>query len=75
VTKESSEDSFVNYTLQKKTHKTNKRKLHNNELFGEFKKIGPPSFDKELEEGEKAWLLLNMGKYFHINNYPRNLRA
>jgi hypothetical protein len=43
-------------------------------LFGEFKKIRPPSFDGESEEGEKAWLL-NMGKYFQIYNYPRKFEG
>jgi hypothetical protein len=43
-------------------------------LFGEFKKIRPPNFDGESEEGEESWLL-NMSKYFQIYNYPGNLRA
>jgi hypothetical protein len=51
MTDESSEDSSENNTLQKKTHKIKKIKWHSNELSGEFKKIRPPSFDGESEEG------------------------
>jgi hypothetical protein len=39
-----------------------------------LKKIRPPNFDGEMEEGAKSWLL-NMGKYFQIYNYSGNLRA
>lgn len=34
----------------------------------------PPSFDSEFKEEEKAWIL-NMGTYFYIYNYLKNLRA
>jgi hypothetical protein len=71
---ENSEDNSDNNTLQRIIPKTKKRKWHEEELLGEFKKIRPPNFDGESEEGAEAWLL-NMSKYFQIYNYPRNLKA
>lgn len=69
-----SENSSNGCTSQKITPKENKGKWHEGKLHGEFKKIGPPSFDGESEEGAKAWLL-DMSKYFPIYNYSRNVRA
>jgi hypothetical protein len=60
---EESEDSFENNTLQNETLKTKKIMWHSNELFGEFKKIIPLSFNGESEEGVGAWIL-NMENYF-----------
>jgi len=74
LTKGSSDDNFEGNTLQKTIPKTKKRKWHDNKLFGDLKKIRPPNFDGEFEEGEKAWIL-NMGKYFQIYNYLGNLRV
>jgi hypothetical protein len=67
-------NSFKDNTLQKRSPKNRKRKWHTTELIGEFKKIIPPSFDGETEEGTKSWIL-NMGKYFQIYNYYGNLRG
>jgi hypothetical protein len=74
LNEESSENSSENSTLQKMTLKTKKIKWRDNKFYGEFKKIRSPSFDGEFEERAEAWLL-NMGKYFQIYNYPRNMRA
>ena len=74
TTKENNNNSFEDNTLQKRSPKKKKRKWNTNELIGEFKKIRPPNFDGEIEEGEESWLL-NMGKYFQIYNYSRNLSA
>jgi len=68
MTKENIKDNSEDNTLQNKPPKTKKRKWHSNELIGEFKKIIPPNFDGETEEGVETWLL-NIGKYFHIYNY------
>jgi hypothetical protein len=74
LTEGSSEDSSENSTLQKTALKTKKIKWHDNKLFGEFKKIRPPSFDGESEGGSRG-LASEHGKYFQIYNYPGNLRA
>jgi len=44
------------------------------ELQGEFRKIRPPTFEGESEEGAKEWLL-NISKYFQLYNYSSNLKA
>jgi hypothetical protein len=74
LAEESSEDSSENNNLQKMTLKNNKIKWCDNKLSGEFKKIIPPSFDGEYEEGVESWLL-NMGNYLQIYNYLGNLRS
>lgn len=66
--------SSNNNTSKQVEPKTKKRKGFGIELYGEFKKSRPPTFDGELEEGPEAWLL-NMGKYFQVYNYPSNLKA
>jgi len=55
--------------LQKIVPRTKKRKWRENDFFGDFEKMRPPNFDGESEEGVEA-LLLNMGKFFQIYNYP-----
>ena len=44
------------------------------DIFGEFKKIKPPTFNGETEKGEEAesWLS-RMKKYFQIYNYSNQL--
>ena len=46
------------------------------EIFGEFRKIKPPTFNGEFEKGEEAesWLS-RMKKYFQIYNYSNQLKA
>lgn len=44
------------------------------ELQGEFWKIKPPHFDRELEEATEA-LLINMNKYFQLYELHQNLKA
>ena len=46
------------------------------EIFREFKKIKPPTFNGETEKGEEAesWLS-GMKKYFQICNYSNQLNA
>jgi hypothetical protein len=63
LTEGSSEDNSKRSTLQKTIPKTKEKKWHDNKLFGEFKKIRPPNFDGESEEGVEAWLL-NMENIF-----------
>ena len=58
-------------------HYTKKRKYKPYEkIFGEFKKIKPPTFNGETEKGEEAesWLP-GMKKYFQIYNYSNQLKA
>ena len=45
-------------------------------LEGEFKKMKPTTFDKELKAREEAeaWLL-NIKKHFQIYNYSSNMRV
>ena len=54
--------------------KKNKYKLYD-EISGEFKKIIPSMFNREIKKGEesKAWLS-GMKKYFHIHNYYDELK-
>ena len=49
---------------------------HYEEILGEFKKIKPPMFNEEVENGEevKAWLS-GMKKYFQIYNYFDRLKS
>ena len=58
-------------------HYTKKRKYKPyEEIFGEFKKIKPPTFNGEIEKGEEAKSRLSgMKKYFHIYNYTNQLKA
>ena len=46
------------------------------EIYGEFKKIKPPTFNGETEKGEEveSWLS-RMKKYFQICNYSNQLKA
>jgi len=67
LNEESREDNLENITLHQIIPKTKKRKWHEEELLGEFKKIRPPRFYGETEEGVKA-CILNMSKYFQIYN-------
>ena len=58
-------------------HHTRKRKFKPyEEIYGEFKKIRPPTFNGETEKGEEAesWLS-GMKKYFQIYNYSNKLKA
>ena len=58
-------------------HQIRKRKFKPyEEIFGEFKKIKPPTFNGETEKGEEAesWLS-RMKKYFQIYNYSNQLKA
>ena len=46
------------------------------EIFGEFKKIKPPTFNGETKKGEEAESgLSGMRKYFQIYNYSNQLKA
>ena len=58
-------------------HHTRKRKYKPyEEIFGEFKKIKPPTFNGEIKKGEEAesWLS-GIKKYFQIYNYSNQLKA
>ena len=45
------------------------------ELQGElFIKIKPPTFDREVEEVVEAWII-NMNKYFQVNEYSSKLKV
>jgi len=74
LNEECSDDSFDSITLQKCVSKTKKRKWHEEELFSELKKIKPPSFYGEFEEGEESWVV-NMSIYFQFYNYLGNLKS
>jgi hypothetical protein len=54
LNEESSEDNSSSNTLHRIIPKTKKIKWHEEELLGEFKKIIPPNFDGEFEEGEES---------------------
>ena len=55
--------------------KKKKYKLYE-EISGEFKKIKPPMFNREIKKGEdaEAWLS-RMKKYFDFYNYSDELKA
>ena len=58
-------------------HHTRKRKYKPyEEIYGEFKKNMPPTFNGETEKGEEAesWFS-EMKKYFHIYNYSNQVKA
>ena len=59
-------------------HKHRRRKYYKpyEDILGEFKKINPPIFNREVEKGEEAeaWLL-GMKKYFQISNYYDRLKS
>ena len=58
-------------------HYTRKRKYKPyEEIFVEFKKIKPPTFNGEIEKVEEveSWLS-GMKKYFQIYNYSNQLKA
>ena len=58
-------------------HHTRKRKFKPyEEIYGEFKKIKPSTFNGETEKGEEAesWMS-GMKKYFQIYNYSIQLKA
>ena len=70
--KDSSSNETQNFENQVKTN--GKRKVDH--LEGEFKKIKPTSFDGESKTGEEAeaWLL-DIKKYFQIDNYSSNMKV
>ena len=66
-TSDSSEDNHHNRKRKFKPYE---------EIYGEFKKNKPPTFNGEIEKGEEAesWLS-GMKKYFQIYNYSNQLKA
>ena len=67
------------YTSDSSEDNYHSRKIKFNpyeEIYGEFKKIKPPTFNDETEKGEEAesWLS-GMKKYFQIYNYSNELKA
>ena len=85
---ESSSSSKINGNSHKKKHQyssdSSKSNQHSRkkkykpyeEIFGDFKKIKPPTFNGETKKGEEAeaWLS-RMKKYFQIYNYSNQLKA
>ena len=81
-TRSSSEESIKDTT---KIYKDSSQSSDNNkkkkkykpyeEIFGEFKKIKPPMFNREIKKGEEAkYCLSRMKKYFQIYNYYDELK-
>ena len=65
-----SDSSDVNQYTKKRKYKPYE------EIFGEFKKIKPPTFNGETQKGEEdeSWLS-GMKKYFQLYNYSNQLNA
>ena len=53
-----------------------KRRFTQDELVGELRRIKPPTFDGELNQGEydKAWLI-GLRKFFQLHQYTPNMDA
>ena len=87
LTKAESSSSFEGFREQQSYYTTsdssevelyNRKKKYRpyEEIFGEFKKIKPPTFNGETEKGEEAESCLSgMRKYFQIYNYSNQLKA
>ena len=65
-----------NYNEAESDNVSNKKEVKRQkvELQGEFQKIKPPTFDGVEEEVAEAWMI-NMNRYFQVNEYNNNLKA
>ena len=64
-----SDSSDDNHYTKKRKHKPYE------EIYGEFKKIKPPTFNGETEKGEEVESWLSGMKYFYIYNFSNQLNA